>query len=130
MLADTPTDVQAAREALAATEAPPRVMHLWRFVCASCGLLVTEDGPTERDTAPPEWVARNQCADCVGEGCPVRDAGSVEHETWDDEPDQTVDAAHLRAALAHLDALTARLAVVEGEREACEATIQQEKART
>lgn len=95
----TPAE-KAAREALAATEAPPTHHHAWRLYCFNHGHDVAgSTGPVE----PPTWATWSrpcQKCDAMGEDC--REFG-VDHREWDNDPPQTVAADHLRATIALLD---------------------------
>lgn len=102
----TPADEgeREAREALAATEAPPTHHHSWRLYCFNHGHDVdTSTGSTE----PPTWATWSRpCRRCDAMGEDCREFG-VEHSEWDTDTPQTVAADHLRHVLALLDATRA-----------------------
>ena len=103
----TPFDLTDARAALAATEAPAQTLYSWVFACAGCSNILAHVHASTSDKPPSEWETRaRRCDDCQSVGLPDDGLPCVTGSTWEKEPDQEVDVAHLRAALAEVDRLT------------------------
>ena len=125
----TPT-TDGEREAVAAlakTEEPPRHVHSWRLVCDRGHEVAGSSAETE----PPHWATwSTRCEECDYNFADENAYDfTVTHHEWDVTPDQKVDAAHLRTALALLATERAKAADAARERDELRAALLNESGQ-